>query len=288
MTLAGAAHEQLEGAALAGMVPTIAKERAGVTCSADTEQNVRRHLYLAFGLFAYLWFVGTFVYSVGFLGNFGVQRTVDSGPHAAAPGWALLINCGLLSLFAVQHSWMARRSFKAFTRRFVPESLERSVYVCAASATMHLLFWEWRPIPWILWRVASPSGQAALWVTYTVGWLIVLACCFIMSHAHLFGMGQVWAYWRGRPYREPEFRMSFAYRYVRNPQMLGFLMAFWAAPTMTFGRFLLAVFSTAYVLLALTFEQRDLLHRLGAPYAQYCKQTALLIPRPWRRFKVPT
>jgi protein-S-isoprenylcysteine O-methyltransferase Ste14 len=245
---------------------------------------VRRHFYLAFGLFAYLWFVGTFVYAVGFVGNFGVRRTVDAGPHTTAQGWAVLINCGLLGLFALQHSWMARSSFKAFHRRWVPEVLERSVYVCAASATMHLLFWQWRPIPDVLWQVASPPGQAAVWAAYTVGWLIVLACCFILSHAHLFGTAPVWAYWCGRPYREPEFRMSLAYRYVRNPQMLGFLIAFWAAPTMTFGRFLLAAVATVYVLLALKFEQRDLLRRFGAPYAAYCAQTALLVPRPWRVF----
>jgi protein-S-isoprenylcysteine O-methyltransferase Ste14 len=238
---------------------------------------------LAFGLFAYLWFVGTFVYSVGFLGDFGVSRTIDSGPHTTPPVPALAINCVLLSVFAVQHSWMARTSFKNFMRRYIPESLERSVYVAAASGAMHLLFWEWRPIPWELWRIASPSGQAALWVVYTIGWGIVLACCFIMSHAHLFGMGQVWAYWRGRPYVEPTFRMNFAYRFVRNPQMLGFLITFWAAPTMTFGRFFLAAISTIYVLVALQLEKRDLLKRIGAPYAAYCTQTALLISRLSRR-----
>lgn len=248
---------------------------------------MRRHLYLAFGLFAYLWFVGTFVYAVGFVGDFGVRRTVDSGPYTTPPAWAILIDVGLIGLFALQHSWMARDSFKSLTRRVVPEALERSVYVAAASATMHILFWAWRPIPWVLWDVTSRPGQAALWAAYTVGWLIVLACCFILSHAHLFGMGQVWAYWRGRPYCEPAFRMSFAYRYVRNPQMLGFLIAFWAAPTMTFGRLLLATGGTLYVILALRFEQRDLIRRFRQPYVAYCRQTAMLIPRPWRRFRSP-
>ena len=244
---------------------------------------MRRYLYLAFGLLAYVSFVGTLLTGIAFVGDFGLRHTIDGGPRATAPGQALLIDCALIALFALQHSGMARRSFKAFTRRCVPEALERSAYVLAASLSLGLLFWQWRPVGWTAWQIDSASAQAALWGAYALGWLIVLLCCFLLSHTHLFGMGPVWAYWQRRPYREPEFRMHLVYRYVRNPQMLGFLICFWAAPTMTFGRLLLASSSVMYILIALRLEQRDLLYQHGDSYAAYCRHTPLLIPRPWRR-----
>ncbi len=245
---------------------------------------MHRALVLAFGAVAYLAFLGSFVYAVGFTGDLVVPFSVDAG-RSADVGTALLINLGLLSLFALQHSGMARSAFKRATAAFVPKPMERSVYVLAASLTLLFMFWQWRPAPLVIWDIPIDALRVGMWILFWLGWLLVLVMCFVLDHGHLFGMGHVWAYWRGREYVEPPFRLTLAYRYVRNPQMLGFLVAFWAAPTMTLGRLLLAVIATIYVCTAIRFEERDLLRKLGESYAQYRRQTSMLIPLPWRRVR---
>ena len=243
-----------------------------------------RALVLAFGTVAYLAFLASFVYAVGFTGNLFVPYSVDAG-RSADLTTALLINVGLLSLFALQHSGMARTAFKRATAALVPKPMERSVFVLAASATLLFMFWQWRPAPLVIWDISIDALRVGMWILFWLGWLLVLVMCFVLDHGHLFGMGHVWAFWRGRDYVEPPFRLTFAYRYVRNPQMLGFLVAFWAAPTMTLGRLLLAVIATIYVCTAIRFEERDLLRKLGESYAQYRRQTSMLIPLPWRRVR---
>lgn len=239
---------------------------------------------LIFGVFAYLCFVASFVYAIGFTGNLVVPRSLDLGPPTSI-WFAILVDIGLLALFALQHSGMARRGFKAWWTRVVPEPIERSVYVLAASLTVSFLFWQWRPINVVIWDVENPTLRAALYASFAAGWLLVLFGCFICNHMHLFGLGQVLAYYRRRPYVAPEFRMTLAYRYVRHPLMLGFLVAFWSTPTMTIGRLVLAGVTTLYILIAIRFEERDLLNTVGEAYARYRRQTAMLIPRPWRRVR---
>lgn len=241
-----------------------------------------RLFILGYGIFAYVIFLATFVHAVGFLADawgsrFTPQETVK------APLTSMAVNFALLMLFALQHSGMARRRFKDWLLRFVPEAAERSTYVLAACLTMGLLFWQWRPLPGIVWEVRDPANRMAIWVLYGAGWTLVAAGCFICNHLHLFGLGQVITYFRRRTYEPPAFRMSMVYRYVRHPLMLGFIVTFWSAPTMTSGRLLLAAVSTLYILIAIRLEERDLIATIGKSYARYMRQTSSLIPRPWRR-----
>lgn len=241
-----------------------------------------RPLVLAYGIAAYLLFVGTFIHAVGFLANiWGARFTADD--TVRAPLTALVVNFSLLMFFALQHSGMARRGFKNWATRYVPHAIERSTYVLAACLAMGLLFWQWRPLPGIVWDVQDPATRRWIWVLYAAGWTLVGAGCFMCNHLHLFGLGQVIAYFRGHDYVQPMFRMSMVYRYVRHPLMLGFLITFWSAPTMTSGRLLLAGVSTLYILIAIRLEERDLIVTIGKSYARYMRQTSSLIPRPWRR-----
>jgi protein-S-isoprenylcysteine O-methyltransferase Ste14 len=242
---------------------------------------MRRILALAYGVASYLVFLAAFLYAVGFVGNLLVPKSVDSGRGGPA-GTAALIDCLLLALFAVPHSVMARPAFKRWWTKFVPPPIERSTYVLISSISLIVLFWQWRPISAVFWRVDHPIGRWILHGVFWLGWGIVLLSTFQIDHFDLFGLRQVYLFASGRPYRSVEFRTPGLYRYVRHPLMTGFLIAFWAAPTMTAGHLLFAVATTAYILIALQFEERDLERLHGDQYRAYRRMAGMLVPLPWR------
>lgn len=235
-----------------------------------------RSIALLYGLVAYVLFLVVFVYAIGFVADVGVPRGIDGpleGPLVAALGIDLL----LLTIFAVQHSVMARRGFKAMWTRIVPEAVERSTYVLAASLCLALLFWQWRPLGGVVWRVDAAAARAALHLLSAFGWLTVLATTFLINHFELFGLAQVWRHFRGTRPAAPAFMMPGPYRRVRHPLYLGFLIAFWAAPTMTATHLLFAAVTTAYILVAIQFEERDLI--VAHPeYAAYRRRVPMLVP----------
>lgn len=236
-----------------------------------------RYLALAYGAVNYLLFLGVFLYAVGFVGNLVVPRSVDHGP-SAPPGEAVVVDVLLLGLFAVQHSVMARSAFKRWLICRVPAALERSTYILASNIVLALMFWQWRPIPSVIWEVTTPAVRTGLWVLFWLGWAIALTSTFMISHVDLFGLRQVYSAWRAQPYTPVGFRASALYRVVRHPLMLGFVIAFWAAPTMTAGHLLFAAASTGYILVALQLEERDLIGVLGEDYRQYRRRVPMLIP----------
>jgi len=240
---------------------------------------MRRILSFSYGLACYGLFVLTFVYAVGFLAGVGVPKSIDSG-SSGAPGVALAVDMLLLALFAAQHSGMARRSFKRALTRVLPAEVERSTYVLASSLVLVLLFGLWRPLPGVVWRIEAEAGRAALWGLFALGWATVFFGTFMISHAHLFGLAQVWSRLRGRPAPEPRFQTRGLYRFVRHPLMLGFMIAFWATPEMSVGHLVFAATSTGYILLAtLTLEERDLLAYIGEPYRRYRARVPAFVPR---------
>jgi methanethiol S-methyltransferase len=239
---------------------------------------MRKPLIFGYGVVCYLVFFGTFLYAVGFVTNLAVPKSIDSG-RAAGLFPAVLIDALLLSLFALQHSGMARRAFKRWSSRVVSPALERSTYVLASSVALIVLYWQWRPLPGSLWTVGNPAGRQLLWGVCALGWATVLFGTFMISHAHLFGLAQVWARLRGAQAPEPHFQTRFLYRYVRHPLMLGFLIAFWATPDMTVSHLLFAGASTGYILVAtLAFEERDLKRYVGEPYRRYRERVPAFIP----------
>jgi protein-S-isoprenylcysteine O-methyltransferase Ste14 len=243
---------------------------------------MNRLLVITYGALSYLIFLAAFLYAIGFVGNIAVPRSVDHG-IAAPIGQAVVVNVLLLGLFAVQHSVMARAAFKRWWTRFVPQPVERSTYVLLASLVLFLLYWQWRTMPAVVWQVTSPPGRRALWALFWLGWATVLAATFMINHFDLFGLRQVYLAWRGKPYTEIGFRTPLLYRLVRHPLMLGFIIAFWATPTMTAGHLLFAIGTTGYILLAVQLEERDLVAALGDPYHEYRRQVSMLLPTPRRR-----
>jgi protein-S-isoprenylcysteine O-methyltransferase Ste14 len=231
-----------------------------------------------YGVLSYVLFLATFLYAVGFVGGFGVPRSLDS--TAAGPlGVALAVDLLLLAAFAVQHSVMARPAFKRWWTRAVPPPAERSTYVLFSSLALLLLFWQWRPLGGVVWQVESPTGQIVLYGLFAAGWLTVLVSTFLINHFDLFGLRQVWLYLRGEPYRPLAFGTPGPYRWVRHPLYVGWLLAFWATPTMTAAHLLFAVMTTAYILIAIQLEERDLVVAHGERYAEYRRRVPMLIPR---------
>lgn len=238
----------------------------------------KRIAVFAYGVVAYAIFFGTYLYAIGFIGNFGVLKTIDSSPTQPL-GVALAVNAALLGLFAIQHSVMARKTFKDWLTRLVPPAAERSTYVLASSLALILLFALWQPIGLTVWNVEHPAVRAALYTIFALGWLQVLITTFLINHFDLFGLRQVWTYLRGREYKPLKFVTPGPYKHVRHPLYVGWLMAFWATPTMTAAHLFFAVLTTAYILVAIQLEERDLVRIHGADYAEYKRRTPMLIPR---------
>jgi protein-S-isoprenylcysteine O-methyltransferase Ste14 len=238
---------------------------------------LKRILFFAYGSLSYLIFLGTFLYAVCFIGNFGVPRTLDgaaSGPLAVS----FAIDAGLLALFAVQHSVMARKWFKQWWTRIVPKAVERSTYVLFSSLALILLFTQWRPLGVIIWSVEDPAGQVVLRALFAFGWGLVLVSTFLINHFDLFGLRQVWLYLLNRPYNTLRFATPGPYRLVRHPLYVGWLFAFWMTPVMTLAHLLFSIATTLYILLAIQFEERDLVREHGGDYEEYRRAVPMLIP----------
>jgi protein-S-isoprenylcysteine O-methyltransferase Ste14 len=229
-----------------------------------------------YGVVSYLAFLATFLYAVGFIGNFVVPKSIDSGRQLPLMQ-ALAINTALLGLFAVQHSVMARQWFKRAWTRIVPVPVERSTYVLFSSLALLLLFWKWQPIGVVVWSVKSASGQLAIQFLYALGWLTVLVATFLINHFDLFGLRQVWLYLSGRPYTALKFRTPGLYQLVRHPLYVGWLLVFWSAPVMTAAHLVFAIATTGYILIAIQMEERDLA-RLHTEYAEYRRRVPMLVP----------
>jgi protein-S-isoprenylcysteine O-methyltransferase Ste14 len=241
-----------------------------------------RVLAFVYGVVSYLVFLVTFLYAIGFVGNFIVPKSIDSGePELFSQ--ALLINVLLLGLFAIQHSVMARPAFKRWWTRFVPQPVERSTYVLLASLALILLFWQWRPLTDIVWNVENTVGRYILWALFFLGWATVLVGTFLINHFDLFGLRQVYLYQRGEEYTNLSFRTPFLYKMVRHPIMLGFIIAFWSTPHMTIGHLIFAIVTTAYIVIAIQLEERDILRIHGTAYEEYRKQVSMLLPIPKKR-----
>jgi protein-S-isoprenylcysteine O-methyltransferase Ste14 len=241
---------------------------------------MNRFVALLYGIASYAIFFASFLYALGFVEGFVVPKTIDSGvttPLAVA----LVVNLLLMSLFAIQHSVMARRQFKQWWTQWVPKSIERSTYVLFASLALALLCWQWKPMPAVVWSVGDPDTATALIGLSLVGWLIALTSTFLINHFELFGLHQVTNNLAGRPMPEPRFRTPLYYQFVRHPIYLGFIIAFWSTPTMTVGHLLFAAVTTAYIVVGILLEERDLVAVFGDDYRRYRAQVSMLVP--WRK-----
>jgi len=232
-----------------------------------------------YGLIAYAACLGALVYLIGFSGDVLVPRSVDSGP-AATLAEALCINVFLLSLFAVQHSVMARQAFKRGWTRIVPQPVERSTYVLATSIVLALLFWQWRPIPVpIFWRLENAAVVQLLRATFWLGWVLVFISTFLINHFELFGLQQVFARLTGREMPASEFRTPIFYRWVRHPLYLGILLSLWSVPVMSAGHLLFSLGLSSYIFVGIWFEERDLIAQFGERYRRYRAEVGMLVPR---------
>lgn len=245
-----------------------------------------RIVIFGYGVMAYVAFLITCVYAIGWLGNFGVPTTIDGLPRVTF-GQALAVNLGLLTVFALQHSVMARKGFKAWWTRVVPQAAERSTYTLFSSIALLVMFWYWQPMGGVVWSIDDAAGRAIMWTLYGAGFAIVFATTFLINHFDLFGLRQVWLHLRGKEYTPLKFRTPGPYRYVRHPLYIGWLLAFWATPTMTVAHLVFALTTTAYILVAIQFEERDLM-RDHEEYVEYRKSTPMLVPLPSARSAEPT
>jgi methanethiol S-methyltransferase len=237
----------------------------------------KRIVFFVYGVVSYLVFFATFLYAIGFVGNLVVPKTIDSGRERGL-AVALLVDLALLVVFALQHSAMARPAFKRVWTRVVPEPIERSTYVLASSLALILLFWGWQPLGGVVWRVEAPLGRLVLQATCAAGWLLILACTFAIDHFDLFGLRQVWLDLLDRPYTAIDFHTPGPYRFVRHPLYVGWLLAFWATPSMTIAHLVFAVATTGYILAAIQLEERDLISQHGEAYRRYRERVPMLLP----------
>ena len=242
-----------------------------------------RSFDMLFAIACYFIFFATFLYLIGFVADFVLlSHSVDSGPVGSA-GLALAVDIALIALFGVQHSVMARQGFKAAWTRIVPPPIERSVYVLFASLVLIIMFSFWRPIPAIVWQVDNVIGATLIWTVFGIGWLMVLLSTFLISHFELFGLKRAMLHLLQRPAQGPQLRQPFFYKLMRHPLYSGFLLAFWATPLMTVGHLLPAVGMTIYILIAIRYEERDLVALFGADYRDYQRNVGMLAPRRRRR-----
>lgn len=254
---------------------------AGVALRVGTRHPhwiTNRWLVLGYGLASYVLFLGTVVCFAGFLGNFLVPTTLDGMPKMPM-GMAGLINLGLIVLFGLQHSVMARPAFKRWWTQYVPQVLERSTYCVASCAALLVLFVCWQPMGVTFWRIEHPVAQVALWGVFAAGWLVVVGSSWLINHLDLFGVRQVWLHFQGKGYTPLPFKAPLLYRYVRHPLYVGWLMVFWATPAMTLAHVVFAAGMTAYILIAIRYEERDLLREHGEQYAQYRRSVGMLVPK---------
>lgn len=234
---------------------------------------------LIYGCVCYLIGMGSILYGIGFIQNFAVPKSIDTG-NPATLGAGLTVDFLLLGLFGLQHSLMARPGFKAWWTRIVPPAVERSTYVLLSGLALSALFWLWQPLPGAIWSVSDPAGRAILHTLFGLGWLIMVAASFLISHWDLMGLRQTYLYFRGAAYPPLTFRIPLLYRVVRHPMMFGILIAFWSTPDMSVGRLLFSLCMTAYVLVATRLEERDLVTVHGEPYREYQRQVPMLFPLP--------
>jgi len=239
---------------------------------------MRKAISFIYGVVNYVVFLGVFLYAITFVGDFWVPRTIDSGGPTGAFWPSLLINAGLLGLFALQHSGMARRGFKEWWTNIVPEPIERSTYVLFTNAVLILLFWQWRPLTDVVWSVEAAWGQYVLWGLFGLGWTLVLVATFMISHMHLFGLKQVHEHMQGEELSAPKFQVTGLYQYVRHPLNLGFIIAFWATPEMTVGHLIFALATTGYIFVAMVLEERDLIAQFGEQYRRYRERVPMIVP----------
>ncbi|MEQ8790779.1 MAG: isoprenylcysteine carboxylmethyltransferase family protein [Pirellulaceae bacterium] len=239
---------------------------------------MKRIAFFAYGVACYAMFLGVFLYAIAFLGNFGLANSIDAAPRTHV-GWALLIDVALLGLFAVQHSLMARPTFKRWWTKWVPQPIERSTYVLASNAALLALFLCWQPIGGQIWNLEHPAARGVMYGVFAGGWLTILATTFLINHFDLFGMRQVWLYLRGKPYTPLQFTTPGPYRLVRHPLYVGWLMTFWASPAMTVAHLVFALATTAYILVAIQLEERNLAEFHGEAYRQYRRRVPMLLPQ---------
>ena len=239
---------------------------------------MKRLMVFMYGLISYLIFLGVFIYSIGFIGNIGVTSSLDSPPRSSI-GFALIVNLLLLTVFAIQHSLMARPFFKRWLTRFIPEPMERSTYVLASNAAMIAIFAGWQPLGGEIWTITNPIAIVAAYSVFFTGWITVFVATCLINHFDLFGLRQVWLYFRGMPYTQLKFTMPGPYKLVRHPLYVGWILVFWATPTMTVGHLFFALITTIYILVAIQFEEKDLADAHGVAYVTYRNEVPMLIPK---------
>lgn len=230
-----------------------------------------------YGVLAHLGFLVAFLYLIGFLGNFVVPKSIDSG-QAGPVGQALLINVILIAIFGIPHSIMARPGFKQWWTRFVPQHIERSTYVMISNLFVALLMWQWQPMVGVIWNVEHPVGASVLWGLFGIGWVMIVLTSFVINHFDLFGLRQVYLHLRGMEYTPLEFKAKWIYKYIRHPLMLGWIIAFWSTPQMSAGHLVFAVGTTVYILIAIQFEEKDLVKFHGEDYENYRRNVSMLLP----------